>query len=278
MFQNLLVPVDGTRASTHALDQALHIAVAENAGITALCVIDARVRNEAYVYVPMDDQVRVSAEVVSRNQAEATYQQWAERITARAYERCSAAGVRVRTAIEIGIPHHEIVARGGHYELLVMGLWNNAHPYPGPFLGGSTFAHVVAHTHLPALAVPAAPRNIKSILVAYDGSREAADVLQLATTWVTAWQLQLTVLTVQHNGDVAQELLREARLRALPTVPRLIAREGEPATVVRNVAHELDCDVIALGVHADRFPLRRSLGSVADALLSSSAIPLLFSH
>lgn len=278
MFQHILVPIDGTTASIHALDQAVHIAVPESAAITTVCVIDARVRNEAHVYVPVDGVLRISAEVVSPEQAETTYSRWAERISSRARNLGSAAGVDVYTAVETGTPHREIIARSPRYDLLVMGPWNSSHSYPGPFLGGATFSHVVAHTHLPALAVPDVPRNIEVILAAYDGSHEATDALQLAATWARAWDLQLIVLTVQNDGDVAQLLLHEARQRALPVVPRLVAREGQPAAVIRSVASDLDCDVIALGVHADRFPLRHSLGSVADALLRSSGIPLLFSH
>jgi nucleotide-binding universal stress UspA family protein len=52
MFQQILAPLDGSRASFNAFDWAVAIARPEEALITALCVIDVRVSHEAQVYLP----------------------------------------------------------------------------------------------------------------------------------------------------------------------------------------------------------------------------------
>jgi nucleotide-binding universal stress UspA family protein len=60
MFQRIFVPCDGSSASFQALDQALHIAQREGSTVTVLCIIDARVLDEPEIYLPIDDEIRVS--------------------------------------------------------------------------------------------------------------------------------------------------------------------------------------------------------------------------
>lgn len=279
MFSQVLVPMDGSTASFNALDQALQIATPGQTVITALYVIDVRVLDEACVYLPVHDEIKVSDDVVPPEKARMTYQAWAEQVTAKARERGESAGVEVHTQIVTGIPYQEVISRSPEFDLLVMGLWKKAAgDYPGPFLAGTTLQHVIARTRLPALCVPDSGSAIRSILAAYDGSREAIDALQLCATWAHAQEMTLVVLTVQEDGDQAQTLLKEARERVRPVVPKLIARDGDPATVILAVAEEHDCDVIAVGVPANlSTPIQPREGLVAT-LLHTSPRPLLLSH
>lgn len=278
MFRRILVPVDGSTVGFQALDQALQIAAREGAVITALCVIDVRVLNEARIYLPMDEEVKASDEIVSPSKATLTYQAWARQVTARAQGQGESIGVEVRTEIVTGVPYQEIISRSPAHDLLVMGAWGTWRDYPGPFLAGSTLWRVVAHTHLPTLCMQGQRREVQTILVAYDDSREARDVLQLTATWSRAWGLTLVVLTVQPDGNRAQALLRKARARVHPTIPRLVARDGDPTEAILTIAAKYHCDLIALGVRAGQPALRRSPGNLTQALLRASPLPMLLSH
>lgn len=280
MFQRIFVPVDGSTASFDALNQALQIAACEQAVVTVLCVIDARISNEARVYLPMQDKIMVSDAIGLPSKITSTYQAWAQQVVDRAQARGEAVGVEMHTEIVTGVPYHEIIARSSHYDLLVMGTWETSSTYPGPFLAGNTLWYIVAHTHLPILFVPASFKNkkLQTIAMAYDDSREARDALQLAATWAHVWGLTLIVLTVQQNGSQAQTLLHKARVRAQPAVPRLVAREGDPLKAILNVATQYHCDLIALGVHASHSLFGYSLGKVTDILLRTTSLPVLLSH
>lgn len=278
MFQQILVPMDGSTASFHALEQALQIAVHDGAVVTALYVIDARVLSEPHVYLPMHDQLRVSDEVVPPSKAASTYQAWAQQVTARARARGESAHVELRTDTVTGIPYQEIATCSSQYDLLVIGIWDTTRTYPGPFLAGTTVQHVVARTHLPILCVQSQLQKLESILVAYDGSREALDAVQLAATWSQAWGLTMIVLTVQQDGDQAQALLQKARARAHPVSPRLVARDGDPAEAILTFTIEHHCDLVALGTNAGRRVRVTPAGGVVDTLLRSSKLPMLLSH
>ena len=278
MFQRILVPMDGSTASFQALEQALQIARRERTVVTVLYVIDSRVLSEARVYLPMYDEVRVSDDVVPPSKATLTYQAWAQQVTARARARGESVGVEVCTEIITGIPYQEVIARSSAFDLLVMGAWEASRDYPGPFLGGNTLQQIVLSTRLPTLYAPGEPREPRRILVAYDDSHEALDALQLAATWAHAWGITLVVLTVQEDGDRAQQLLRKARDRVHPVIPRLVARDGEPADAILATATEHQCDLVAVGVPSGRRLPAHFGDHVLDSLLQGSPIPLLLSH
>lgn len=278
MFQRILVPLDGSTASFNALDWALQIAICEEATITALCVIDLRLSYEAQMYVPVKNAIGVSDEIDPPVEIRSAYQEWGQQVTGQARARGEAAGVKVQTEIITSIPHEEIIARSRRYDLLVLGAWETANSFPGPFLAGSTLWRVVARTHLPTLAVSVPLQKIETILVAYDGSPAAQDALQLAATWAQVWEMKLIVLAVAQSGQQAQALLRQARLRTRPLVPRLVARDEKPIKAIAKVAAQYRCDLVALGVHSNHSPLSHSLGRVTDALLRAGNQPVLLSH
>jgi nucleotide-binding universal stress UspA family protein len=278
MFQRVLVPLDGSSASFHALEQALQVANRERTEITALYVIDARVLSEARVYLPMYDEMRVSDDIVPPSKAALTYQAWAQQVTARARARGQSVGVKVHTDIVTGIPYQEVITRSPEFDLLVMGIWGTSRDHPGPFLAGNTLQHVVLNTRLPTLCVRDEARKPRRILVAFDDSHEALDALQLTATWANAWGITLIVLTVQEDGDRAQALLRKAHDRVRPTSPRLVARNGDPADAILAVAAEHNCDLIAVGVPAGRRMPGLSGDHVVDTLLRTSSLPVLLSH
>ncbi|MFQ5341198.1 MAG: universal stress protein [Anaerolineae bacterium] len=278
MFQRILVPLDGSSASFHALEQALEIANRERTEITALYTIDARVLSEARVYLPMYDEMRVSDDIVPPSKATLTYQAWAQQVIAQARARGESVGVKVHTDIVTGIPCQEVVTRSSEFDLLVMGRWGASRDHPGPFLAGSTPQFIVARTHLPTLCVQDPMREIQRILVAFDDSREALDALQLTATWASAWGITLVVLTVQEDGDRAQSLLRKAHDRVRPTTPRLVARNGGPADAILATAAEHNCDLIALGVPAGRRLPGFAGDAVVETLLRTSKLPVLLNH
>lgn len=276
MFQRILVPLDGSTASFNALSWALQIAICEEATITALCVIDVRLSQEARVYLPLANAIGVSDEFDPPTKVGSAYEEWAQQIVAEAQTQGKAVGVKVQPDITTGLPYEEIVSRSWHHELLVLGAWETAHAFPGPFLAGSTLWRVVSRTRLPTLAVSLPLQKIETILVAYDGSPTAQDALQLAATWAQVWDLTLIVLALSQSGQQAQTLSRQVRQRVQPLVPRLVSRDGTPENAIAQVAEHYRCDLVALGVNHSL--LSHSLGHVPDTLLRVGDHPLLLSH
>lgn len=134
----------------------------------------------------------------------------------------------------------------------------------------------------------------RKILVAVDGSADAAAALRHAATLARDQHARLIVLTVVpaappqvatpgavvpsavETDDAYARILRRA-VDALPTdvgVETRIAR-GRPAKAIVEVAHESGCDLVVMGAHGHGRLHHVLIGSVSDAVLRFSDLPVL---
>jgi nucleotide-binding universal stress UspA family protein len=134
----------------------------------------------------------------------------------------------------------------------------------------------------------------RKILVAVDGSADAAAALHHAATLARDQHASLIVLTVvpasppqvaapgavapsaAETDDAYGRILRRA-VDALPAdigVETRIAR-GRPAKAIVEVALESRCDLIVMGAHGHGRLHHALIGSVSDAVLRVSDLPVL---
>lgn len=64
-------------------------------------------------------------------------------------------------------------------------------------------------------------------------------------------------------------------LRAAGFTPQLLVREGEPGPEIAQLARDQAFDLVVLGARSRTFLGRRTLGSVANQVLSASDVPVL---
>lgn len=137
MYERILLPTDGSRGNSRAVDQAIALAEATGADLHVLFVAE----DIAYAPEMMDDQVQAKLRQIGEDAI--------EEIRARADD----SGVRLETAIENGIPHKEILeyADDEGVDLIVMG----THGRSGldRYLLGSVTERVVRTAEIPVLTV-----------------------------------------------------------------------------------------------------------------------------
>jgi nucleotide-binding universal stress UspA family protein len=75
---------------------------------------------------------------------------------------------------------------------------------------------------------------------------------------------------LEENGKEATESVREANITVTTAV-----REGRPADEIRSYAREHDADLIATGTRGRHGEYRFVLGSVAEAVVRNSSVPVL---
>jgi nucleotide-binding universal stress UspA family protein len=113
MYDDILVPVDGSAPSDAALAEALSLAETFGATVHALYVVD----EQAVAVGSMEPSGRNAAALMDAFEAEG------ERVTADAAARAGEAGVSVETTVGYGSPHREILdyVSGHGVDLVVMG-------------------------------------------------------------------------------------------------------------------------------------------------------------
>ncbi|QCC47896.1 universal stress protein [Halobellus limi] len=140
MYDNILVPTDGSAASEGAVDHAIELAKQYDATLHALYVVDTG----AYSAMEVGSDIVIEALQEEGNQA-------VDRVASEADE----AGVAVETSVRTGIAHRSIVEYVSEegIDLVVMG--THGRTGVGRFLLGSVAEKVVRTADAPVMTVRA---------------------------------------------------------------------------------------------------------------------------
>jgi nucleotide-binding universal stress UspA family protein len=217
---------------------------------------------------------------------------------------CALHGVFAEQVIIRDAPEAGIVAlgRANRFDLIILG----THGRRGisRALLGSVAEAILRETEVPVLVVtghakaPINDRPFERALVALDASDPSRSAMSVAARLSADFGAHLTLCNVIDSRDVLakaaaygydaspfQAVMRvDARklLQAAAAVPNItlkiddiVVAEGEPAEAIEHTALQRNCDLIIIGTHGRRGVRRVFLGSVAEAVIRESAIPVL---
>ena len=217
---------------------------------------------------------------------------------------CALHGVFAEQVIIRDAPEAGIVAlsRADRFDLIILGT-HGRRGIPRALLGSIAEA-ILRASEIPVLVVTShakTPRNdhpFDRALVALDASDPSRTAMSVAARISADYATHLTLCNVIDSRDVfakaaaygydaspfqagmradARKLLAAAA--AVPniglTVDDLVVAEGEPAEAIEHTAMQRGCDLIVIGTHGRRGVRRVFLGSVAEAVIRGSALPVL---
>ncbi len=262
MVRKLLTPLDGSKTSESILAYVEAILSGTDADVTLATVVrPGKPRDESY---------------------------------ARAYLKSVAARLRdkgacVDTAVLAGSPAAEIVhhAAGGGYDLIVMS--SRGKSGLRRLVLGSVAEEALRLAALPVLVAHPVQRGapaprIRKIVVPLDGSHRSASILPFAGELARAQGSKIgfvTVVSPTKKEDLpvevaAKNLFREQKdLQEKGLEVELAVLYGDPATEILTFARNNQADLIALSTHGRTGLDRIRYGSVAEAILRRSRLPLL---
>lgn len=299
MLRSLLVPLDGTRFSELALPLAEGIAQATGASL-----------HLAHVHVPPSPEAMLAStqfmyEGLDMDEYDEHERTWERSYLATLAQRVSReSSADVDTALLEGeIPSTlETYAKKVDADAVVI----STHSRTGVrrVWMGSVAEALIRAGGLPVLAVHAEegdavgpPLTLKNLLIPLDGSELSESILAPAVELALAFGARITLLQVvsarfpaanglvpslpQHWTDVLQagedyleKVARRIRVRGLRVEPMVMAHP-RAAQAIRDVAEEVDADLIAMATHGYTGLKRALFGSVAEDVLRNVRIPLL---
>lgn len=276
MFQNILVPTDGSELSGSILIPVHRILAAQTVGsITLLRVLPAPEggTNAERLFETVSDTLRAVC------------------------QRLKDEGVRAVHRIERGDPVERIVqvALQTHPDLVAMA----THGLTGiqRWVRGSVAEGVLRHCSSPLLlcnthgidmAGPYA--GFKRILVPLDGSPLAEAILPLVTETALLYGAEIVLMRVDDAPEPADETQREDRVHFLETrlseakdtmdltgIPKLSyeVRFGNAAEEILDAVDRLRVDMVAMSTHGRTGFQRLRFGSVAEAVMRHCQCPIL---
>lgn len=211
----------------------------------------------------------------------------AKQLTQRFRDACDAAGLTSFEALIDEADRASSLVQHAHYcDLVIM-----SQARPDSAQHGQTrslLEDVVLHGARPTLILPHAgtlARPGSSVLVAWDGSREAARAL--ADALPLLHRARLVQVVCWREVDGGNESTRRASLDA---IHRWLAQHGISSKVYietadRGVAHamrlraaEIRADLIVMGAYGHARWLERVLGGATRGMLDAMNVPVLMSH
>jgi nucleotide-binding universal stress UspA family protein len=249
LFDDLLVALQDGEQSRRVMEMAVEVARRENARLTGLHA------------TAEENNADVSA-------LEQTFLQ-----------RCTDAGVSGRIRTAPGRASHLLLQHAPWVDLVLFTL---TYPPPEPFLPRlqSGTRTLIRRCQSPLFAVPDAPFQLNSAMLAYGPGRKAEEALFVAAYLAARWQIPLTVLTVKKSAvhpssgstpmDRARAYLDDNCIQAT-----FVEATGPAARCVAANAEEHQAGFLIMGGY-ESGPLRESIfGSTVDRVLRATRRPVL---
>lgn len=279
MYENILVPFDGSDGAVEVLHHASEIAHWADATIQVLYVADT---------------TRDSVTVVEGQTVDALVQE-GEEIVDEAAKALDTLGIDYDTDIMQGNPVPTIVDYAEQYDQDLIVMPTHGREGVSRFLVGSVSEKVVRLSSVPVLSVRMQPDETltfpyEHLLVPTDGSDASAHAAEHVIDLAAALDATLHVLSVVEDTGLGAtfsgEATEQAATEAVDAIVSAADRRGVDDTV-SHVEHGtpveaiLDCidtndiDAVGMGTTGRRGTDRILLGSVAEKTVRSAPVPVM---
>jgi nucleotide-binding universal stress UspA family protein len=279
-YRKILVAIDGSESSKHALRESFKLATDEKCWVTVVSVIP---RYEGDIGAMWINNVKEAMEKPCRI------------ALSEAENMAKKERVLIKTVCEEGEIYERIVALADAESCDVIVMGRKGMSLFGRTLIGSVTARVIGYSQKDVLVVPeGSPVGWKTILLATDGSKYSVAATNRAIDCAKSYGGDLCVLAVidippefyshvkaldtaddllKNAKDIVDKAKKQAETQGIKT--ETYTKEGEPSKVITDLARGKACDVIVIGSHG-RTGLRRLLmGSVAEKVIGHSPCPVL---
>jgi len=293
----ILVGVDGSAASLHALDWAAQEAIVHGLGLRLVCGYALPSFAAASLdggYAALDDSaIRAGAEAV----------------VADAAERVASVGVPLTSHVMVGDASAVLIDESARVQLAVVGTRGG-----GGFaerLLGTVSAALPAHAHCPTIVVPTrrlakgAPpedeppviRPVQRVVVGLDGSPQAELALHWAIREARAWEAELVAVTgvplASATGALSwlpaaidhDQVIQDVRAAVDVLIDRVAATEPDAPAIKRKVLDGTgaqllteisgETDLLVVGSRGRGGFTGLLLGSTSQAVLHHAPCPVM---
>ena len=271
MLKRILVGLGGTEYATSAIQQAVALALAHQAEITSVSVIDES-RLTAVGPVPIGG-THFARDLAAGRMAKA--EERVEWSIGKFTEACAAAKVRYRVLRETGEPFTVLTEQARYHDLMVFGLRslfefnlvNDPH---------DTLVRLVQAGVRPLLAVSRTFYSVNKVLIAYSGSMESAKAMKHFVQMGLWPQAQIRLVSFDDGGRDCSKLLSDAaeycRAHHLNVETECVT--GSPKDRLLPYSEEWGADLTVIGNSAKNLLLRRVFGETALQAIRHANRPL----
>jgi len=275
MLRSILVGLDGSEHGDSALELASRWAKRFDALVVGLGCVD-----EPGLHGPEEYLV---GEAYSRGLNAALLadtRRGVEQVLSRGARRCAEAGVAFRPLEDVGTPYVRMLLESQRHDLILLGRHTHCQFGAGEELD-VTLGKVLAESPRPVVAVPDEPPGGEAVVVAYDGSLQAARALASFEASGLGLGREIHVVSVAcdrkdaaRRADRAIEFLKSHGLDAI-SYPVDAAR---PPEVLLEMIRLCDPGLLVMGAYGQPILSEFFLGSTTCTMLEKCPVPVFLYH
>jgi nucleotide-binding universal stress UspA family protein len=277
MLKSILIGLDGSTYSDCAVELGIQWARQFDALLVGLGVIDEPTIREGELVPLGGDYYKQQRDDIRMHEARVKVEQFLERFALR----CAQAGVPCKLLEDVGSPWEQVLVEAQRYDLILVGQQTYFH-FETQQAPCETLHKVLRNTPRPVVTAPDKLTPGSAVLIAYDGSLQAARALQAFQASGLRQQREIHIISVaqEHveaarHADRAAEFLRFHEIQALvhPT-----ASTALPAQVILEQVQERGAGLLVMGAYGQTRLREFFLGSTTQTVLKDSLIPLFLYH
>jgi nucleotide-binding universal stress UspA family protein len=276
MLSCILAALDGSRDSDPALELGIRWAKRFDAQLVGLAVVD-----EPGIH-GIEELLVGEAYFHGLNQSLLADELDRRERTLRGFTaRCDGAGVASRPLEGIGTPHVKILEEAQRYDLILLGRRTHFR-FGSQVEPDGTPSKVLKDSPRPVVIVPPGPVGGEAVVVAYDGSLQAARALATFEATGLGRDREVEVVSVGPDAaepsrcaDRAAEFLRShgVAARALP-----LASGGPPAAAILERVRQRGAGLLVMGAYGQPTLREFFLGSTTRTMMAESPVPVFLDH
>jgi nucleotide-binding universal stress UspA family protein len=191
------------------------------------------------------------------------------------------AGVDSVGRVAAGAPHLEILSEAQRHDLILLG--QRSHFESGmQGVPGETLAKVLPSCPRPVVIVPSVELEGDAVVIAYDGSLQAARVLHAFETTGLGAARAVHVVTIHHERNegsrIADRAIDFLSVHGISAIPHVKETAVAPAEVIRATVKETSAGLLVMGVYGQPILREFLIGSVTRSVLKACPAPLFVYH
>ena len=276
MLRSILVGLDGSEHSDSALELGIRWARRFDALLVGIGVVDEPGLHGPEEYLVGEAYFRGLNKALL-----ADTRRGVEGALGRAARRCAEAGVAFKELEDVGTPYVRILMEAQRYDLIVLG-----HHTHFQFGHGDepdvTLSKVLADSPRPVVAVPDVLGDGEAVVVAYDGSLQAARALAAFEASGLGQGREVHVVSVaEDRKDAARRAERAVeflRFHGVIAEPWPVDSACSPAEVILETVRMVDAGLLVMGAYGQPVLREFFLGSATRTVLEKCPVPVFLYH
>jgi len=276
MLRSILIGLDGSPYSQSAIELGIDWARRFKILLVGLGIVDepAICRPEL---VPLGaDSFKQHSDEVRLARASHQVEQFLEQFR----QQCTKAGVTSKVLKEVGDPTEQILREAQRYDLILLGQQTHFH-FATQQEPCETLKKVLKNTPRPVVTVPIQRTGGTAVVIAFDGSLQAARALQ-AFQWLRLDGAKIHVVSVGADSTevtrCADRAVEFLGLHELQATVHAVVSSAAPAQVLLDHLRGLNANLAVMGAYGKPGIREFFLGSVTRTLLQESPVPLFLYH